>query len=172
MDFLQLAAARRSIRNFADTPVPNEMIAKLLEIAHWAPSAGNLQPWRFYVVKNRETKNEIFEKCYPAQWIKKAPLLIVVAADRNRSSSRYLERGAELYCLQDTAAAIQNILLGAESLGLGSCWVGAFSEEACADVLHLPTEVRPVAILPIGYAAEKPAGPGRAPVEQAVTWVE
>ena len=172
MDFQQLAAARRSIRNFSDAPVSDALVTQLLEAAHWAPSAGNLQPWRFYVIKNKQVQGEICDRCYPASWLKKAPLLIVVAADQNKSSWRYHERGAELYCLQDTAAAIQNLLLGAQSLGLGSCWVGAFSEEACAQILHLEKDVRPVAILPIGYAQEKPAGPGRAPAEQSVTWIE
>ena len=172
MDFQQLAAARRSIRDFAGTPVPNELVAQLLEAAHWAPSAGNLQPWRFFVIKSKEVQREICEKCYPAPWIKKAPLLIVVAVDQFKSSWRYHERGAELYCLQDTAAAIQNLLLCAESLGLGACWVGAFSEESCSEILHLQKDVRPVAILPIGYAVEKPAGPGREPLEHSVTWIE
>ncbi len=172
MEFLQLAAARRSIRTYYDKPVPDELVMQLLTAAHWAPSAGNLQPWRFYVIKNKEMQKEICEKCYPAPWIKKAPLLIVVAADQNKSSWRYHERGAELYCLQDTAAAIQNLLLCSESLGLGSCWIGAFSEESCSQILHLEEDLRPVAIVSIGYAAENPTGPGRASLEEAIVWIE
>ena len=172
MNFLQLAAARKSIRSYLDTPVPDEMIKQLLEAARLAPSAGNLQAWHFYVIKSKEVQKQVFEKCYPVQWIKKAPVLIVVAADRNKSSSRYMERGAELYCLQDTAAAIENILLCAKSIGLGSCWVGAFSEEAMTEILHLKEDVRPIAILPIGYAAEEPASRGRESVENVTTWVE
>ena len=172
MDFLQLAAARKSVRNYLDKPVPDEMIKQLLEAARMAPSAGNLQAWHFYVIKNKEVQKEVFDKCYPVQWIKKAPVLIVVAADRNKSSSRYMERGAELYCFQDTAAAIQNILLCAKSLGLGSCWIGAFSEKAMTEILHLGKDVRPVAILPIGYAAEEPVNRGRESLDKVVTWIE
>jgi nitroreductase len=83
-----------------------------------------------------------------------APVIIVVCADPERSAARYAQRGRELYCLQDTAAAAEHILLAAVALGLGGCWVGAFDESRAAKVLALPRHLRPVAILPIG----KPAG--------------
>lgn len=172
MDFLQLAAGRRCIRNFSDSPVPDELVVRLLEAAHFAPSAGNLQPWQFYVIKSKAVQQEICKRCYPVSWLTTAPLMIVVVADLNKSSFRYHERGAELYCLQDTAAAIQNLLLAAASMDIGACWIGAFSEENMTDILQLKKDLRPVAILPIGYAAESPEGPGREPIASAITWVE
>ena len=83
-------------------------------------------------------------------------MVIVVCADEKRSSTGYGIRGKLLYCLQDTAAATQNILLTAHSLGLGSCWVGAFDEESARKALNIPEGVRPVAIIPVGYPDETP----------------
>ena len=77
-------------------------------------------------------------------------------------------RGKTLYCLQDTAAAIQNIHLAAYSLGLGTCWVGAFKEEEARQVLKIPQGIRPVAIIPVGYPAESPQPRSRRPINQIV----
>ena len=82
--------------------------------------------------------------------------MIVVAADPQRSARTYGTRGAELYSIQDTAAAVQNMLLAVVALGLGACWVGAFDEKAAARVLELPAHLRPVAMIPIGYTKERP----------------
>jgi len=82
--------------------------------------------------------------------------VIVVCANENRSSQGYGARGKTLYCIQDTAAAIQNILLFAYSIGLGTCWIGAFREEEARAVLKIPSGIRPVAIIPVGYSAETP----------------
>lgn len=94
--------------------------------------------------------------------------MIVVCADEKRSSTAYGNRGKLLYCLQDTAAATQNILLTAHSLGLGSCWVGAFDEESARKALNTPKEVRPVAIIPIGYPDETPRQRSRRPLTEIV----
>ena len=88
--------------------------------------------------------------------IEEAPVVIVVCANEMRSGQRYGNRGATLYCLQDTAAAIQNMLLTACALGLGTCWVGAFQEEDVKKTLNVPMGVRPIAMIPVGHPAEKP----------------
>jgi nitroreductase len=80
-------------------------------------------------------------------------VVIAVCADPDRSAARYGKRGTNLYCLQDTAAATEHILLAATALGLGGCWVGAFDEAAAARALALPEHLRPVALVSIGYAA-------------------
>ena len=89
-------------------------------------------------------------------FIEEAPVVIVVCANEIRSGRGYGNRGATLYCLQDTAAAIQNMLLTACDLGLGTCWVGAFHEEDARKILNIPRGVRPIAIIPVGHPAEKP----------------
>jgi len=92
----------------------------------------------------------------------------VVCANQLRSGSGYGSRGVNLYCLQDTAVATQNMLLAAHALGLATCWVGAFQEEEARKVLHTPNGVRPVAIIPVGHPAEKPEAPDRRPMSDIV----
>ncbi len=93
---------------------------------------------------------------YGQEFIAVAPVAIVVCADAEQSAQRYGQRGRDLYCLQDTAAAVEHILLAAVASGLGACWVGAFDERRAARVLNLPHRHRPVAILPIGKPAGEP----------------
>src|ERR1035437_10115476 len=151
MDFNELALSRRSIRNFLQKPISNDLIIKLLEAAQVAPSGGNCQPWHFYVIKDKSFILKIREKSIRQDFITSAPVIIVVCADISKTIGQYGERGKNLYCIQDTAAAIQNILLCATSLNLGTCWCGAFDEAALSEILQLNENLRPVAILPIGY---------------------
>ena len=149
-----------------DDHIPEATIGRLLESAHLAPSAGNLEPWKFVVVRQETLKARLVEAAYDQNFIEEAPVCIVVCADPNRSASQYGERGASLYCLQDTAAAVQNILLTATAYGLGSCWVGAFDEIKVSEVLKLDPSLRPVAIIPIGYSAAEPEIVPKRPLEE------
>ena len=171
MDFMELCKTRRSVRSFKRQDLPEGAIISLLEAAVSAPSGGNRQPWHFYVIRKKEVILELFEKAIPQDFVASVPVVIVVCADIKRSESRYGERGRTLYCLQDTAAAVQNLLLGAKSLGLGACWCGAFDEPAVASLLNIPREVRPVALIPVGYPAAEPTAPKRRPLSECVTWV-
>jgi nitroreductase len=96
--------------------------------------------------------------------LEEASVVFVVCADEKLAEQSYGVRGKSLYCLQDTAAAIQNILLTAHSLGLGSCWIGAFKEDEIRQVIKAPKEMRPVALIPVGYPNEAPAARSRRPV--------
>lgn len=147
---------RRSIRAFTNEEVSEEEVQKLIDAARRAPSAGNIQPWEFVIVRDPKIKQELSVAALNQNFIKEAPVVIVVCADKARSSWGYGSRGASLYCLQDTAAAIQNLLLAACALGLGTCWVGAFHENEVAKVINTPRNVRPIAIIPVGHPAEKP----------------
>jgi len=151
--------SRRSIRSFTGENVSDEKIEKIIEAARWAPSAGNIQPWEFIVIRRLETKREIAKAALNQFFIEEAPVVIVVCADEARSSRVYGSRGASLYCIQDTAAAIENMLLAICALGLGACWVGAFNEEEVKRILRIPRGLRPVAIIPIGHPAERPSPP-------------
>lgn len=95
----------------------------------------------------------------------------MVCALPERSASRYGDRGRNPYCLQDTAAATRNILLAAASLGLGACWVGAFREQRVGEMLELPPDERPVALVPVGYPADTPLAPRRRPVDEVTQWL-
>jgi nitroreductase len=164
VDVLEAIRSRRSVRAFKNKNVSSEDVAMLIDSAHWAPSAGNIQPWEFVIIRKKDVKKQLADAALSQSFIAKAPVLVVVCANENRSSQGYGVRGKTLYCIQDTAAAIQNIHLAAFSLGLGTCWVGAFSEEEVAKVLKLPHGIRPVAIVPVGYALGPPERPERKPV--------
>jgi nitroreductase len=158
MDFWQVLESRYSVRAFDPTvDVPPETVARILEVAIRAPSAGNRQPWHFYVVRDPAMRQKLAAAAYGQSFVAQAPLAIVVCADAEQSAERYGQRGRELYCLQDTAVATEHILLAAVALGLGGCWVGAFDESQAAQALALPGRHRPVAILPIGKPAGEPA---------------
>ncbi|RLI15860.1 nitroreductase family protein [Candidatus Bathyarchaeota archaeon] len=168
MDVLEAIKGRRSIRAFKSQAVSTEIVEKLIDAARWAPSAGNIQPWEFIIVRNPEIKRNLAKAALNQSFIEEAPVVIVVCADEIRSSQGYGVRGKTLYCIQDAAAATQNIHLVAYSLGLGTCWVGAFNEEEARKILEIPEGVRPVAIIPVGYPAEKPPARNRRPLNQII----
>jgi len=171
MDFWQVIEERHSVRDFdAGRDVPPEMVQRMLEAAICAPSAGNCQPWHFVVVRSEGAKDRLAEAAYGQWFVADAPLVIVVCADPARSSWRYGSRGVQLYCLQDTAAATEHILLAATALGLGACWVGAFDERAASKALGLPTNLRPVAIVPVGYPIARPHRTSRRGLEEVTTF--
>jgi len=170
MKLLEVIKSRRSVRSYKEAPVPKEDILKVLEAAIWAPSAGNLQPWEFVVVTDEKVKRVLFKASYGQPWVLEAPVVIVVCADTRRTSRFYGERGRNLYCIQDTAAAIQNMLLMAHYMGYGTCWVGAFDEEIVKRVVKAPEGVRPIALVTLGVPAEKPSPPKRRGLEEVVHW--
>ena len=151
MELFEAIKGRRSVRSYKEQDVPEETVDKLVEAASWAPSAGNLQPWVFVVVRNPVNRSALAEAAGQA-FVGEAPAVIVVCANEERSSMGYGFRGKALFCIQDTAAAIQNVLLSAYSFGLGTCWVGTFNEDEVRKAIRAPLGMRPVAILPLGYA--------------------
>ncbi|UCF78469.1 MAG: nitroreductase family protein [Candidatus Eiseniibacteriota bacterium] len=170
-DVFRAIEQRWSCRAFQPAPVDDEVVEKLLKAMIKAPSAGNRQPWHFYVVTNGSVKRGLAEAAYGQEFVAQAPVVIVVCAVPSESAGTYGERGSTLYCIQDTAAAIQNLLVAAESLGLGTCWVGAFDESLASSVLGLPDERRPVGMVPVGKPAAPRTQSRRRPERQVVTWV-
>jgi nitroreductase len=167
---LSLMRERKSIRSFD----PRREIAPsdvnlILEAARLAPSAGNLQTWYFFLIRDCEKKRMIVDAAYGQSFIAQAPLVVVVAIDKNRAKE-YGDRGLHLYGIQDTAAAIEHILLAARALGIGSCWIGAYSEEKLEQVLHINRkQYRTVAIIPLGYSEEYPRNRGRITISDIIT---
>jgi len=165
---LEAIKERRSVRAYTCEEVSEEDVERLIEAARWAPSAGNIQPWAFVVVKEVETKRKLSYAALNQTFIQKASVVFVVCADVTRSSRVYGSRGEKLYSIQDTAAATENILLAAQELGLATCWVGAFRENEVAKAVKAPRNLRPVAIVAVGYPAERPAAPQRRSVNEIV----
>ncbi len=155
MDVFNAIFGRRSIRDYENDDIPDSVIYKAIDAARHAPSAGNFQPWEFIIVRDAQIKKKLYSAAFSQSQILSAPVVIVVCADVMRSAY-YGIRGTNLYAIQDTAAAIQNMLLAFYAMGYGTCWVGAFSEQAVRECLNLPSEVRPVAIITVGKPCEKP----------------
>jgi nitroreductase len=168
LDVFEAIMRRRSVRAYTREEVSEEEVEKLIEVARCAPSAGNIQPWEFVIVTKAETKRRLAEAALHQTFIEEAPVVIVVCANVERSSRGYGSRGANLYCLQDTAAATENMFLAATALGLATCWVGAFHEDEAAKVINTPRGVRPVAIIPVGHATEKPTAPPKRSLREIV----
>lgn len=172
MDLFEAISKRRSVRKFNPAkPVDDTVVRKILEAAIAAPSAGNGQSWRFFVIRDKEIKKRLAYEAGHQLFIDQAPVAIVVCSDLNMAEERYGERGRKTYSLQETAAAIENILLSVTSLGLGSCWVGAFNEDIASQILGLPDHIRPLAILPIGEPLEVSTRvPPRKALEEVTTF--
>jgi nitroreductase len=155
MSILDTIKRRRSVRDFTNEEIPESAIEALSDALRWAPSAGNLQSRKFYFVFNEDVRNKLAQtglKQDFVSFIARAPLVVVACADR-QIASHYGDRGIHLYCIQDAAASVQNLLLAAHELGLGTCWVGAFKEERVREILNLPDNLIPVVIVPVGYPA-------------------
>jgi nitroreductase len=173
MDIFETIRQRRSIRSYTDEEVTEEEITTLLEAAIRAPSACDRQTWRFVIVRRTQTVDILYRAAsYSTQhqtFVKKAPVIIVVCADiRPYKRTPYRERGESLFALQETAAAIQNLLLAACALNLAACWVGLIDEEVIKQALKIPKGVRPVAIIPIGHTKSKTKPTARKPLEEVV----
>jgi len=170
VDLFEAIRARRSVRRYLPDPIPQETLEELLSAAISAPSAGNAQPWRFIVVRDQRLKEKLAAAAYGQEFLAEAPVVIVVCADLERARKAYKERGEKLYCLQDTAAAVENLLLAATAKGLGTCWVGAFAEGRVSEILGLPKGLRPVAMIPVGKPAETPKARPRRPLSEVVEY--
>ncbi|OPY26068.1 MAG: nitroreductase A [Methanocella sp. PtaU1.Bin125] len=160
MDVSTAIEGRRSIRSYRGDAVPDDALAKILYAAQMAPSAGNLQGREFIVVRDPQTKRMISDAALKQRFIEEAPVCIVTCTNLPRTKRKYGKR-ADLYVVQDAAASVMSMMLQAFALGLGTCWVGAFDENAVARALGLPAEVRPVAIMPLGVPDEAPEAPPR-----------
>jgi nitroreductase len=152
-DKLQFLLGRRSIRTYAPGEVSEEDITRLLQAAMAAPSAVAKDPWRFVVIRKEETLSAIAAALPNGSMLATAPLGIIVCGDLEAAHDRQLS-----YLLQDCSAAIENLLLGAHALGLGTCWLGVHPREDRVSklkaILELPATVIPVAGIAIGRPGE------------------
>lgn len=156
MELKEAIEKRRSIRKFQDREVPPDHVIELIDAARQAPSSGNLQSWKFILIKGQTAKNHIADACFQQNWISHAPVLIVVLGMIENVSRYYGVRGEMLYSIQNCALAAENILLRAVDLGLGGTMVSAFDEGMVKRILEIPDTMRPQAIIAIGYPGEMP----------------
>jgi nitroreductase len=168
MDIFEVIEARRSVRMYSDLDVEEEKLLKILHAADRAPSAGNLQSYEIYLIRNPAVRGILAAASLQQEFISKAPVTLVFCANQNRAISKYRLRGKRLYALQDATIACTFAMLTANALGLATVWVGAFEDDKIRLAIGAPEGVQPVALLPIGYAAECPAVTPRRPLSDLV----
>ena len=147
MDFMDVISTRKSVRGYADKPVEEDKLSKVLDAARLAPSWANKQCCRYIVVKE---KAKIQELAGRFGWLKQAPVVVVACADPKDSG----DRNGMNYYLVDVGISMQQLVLAATALELGSCWIGAFDEPTVKKVLGVPENIKVVAMTPLGYPAK------------------
>ena len=160
MELKEVIEKRESIRDYEDRPIPQDKLLRVLEDARLAPSGSNRQPWKFVVVKDRQTRQKLAQAAEGQTFVGKAPVVIAAVATM---PELVMICGVAEYSV-DLAIAVDHLTLAAVDEGLGTCWIGAFSQEKVRDILKIPKSCRTVALLPLGF----PKQPGRPKVRKSL----
>ena len=172
-DFFATVRNRHSIRKYqSDMQVEKEKLHAILEMACAAPSAGDIQAYRIFVVSENTKKAELSNAANNQAFIAEAPICMVFCAVPEESSKQFGERGKNLYALQDATIAATYAQLAIVAAGLASTWVGNFDEQKVQSILDLENSLKPVAMLSLGYPAEIPEVTHRAPLAEIVTYLD
>ncbi len=169
MKFFDVVKKRRSVRNFLPAPIPEDELTRILGAANAAPSAGNLQSYEIYVVMDKRRRESLARAARGQLFVAVAPVSLVFCTHTARSEDKYGKR-AGLYAVEDATIACAFAMLAATAQGMATVWVGAFEPEEVRKLIGAPAGVVPVAILPIGRAAEMPEAPERRPLEDLTHW--
>lgn len=153
MDVFDAIKKRRSIRQYLKKEVEEEKLLKILEAARQAPSASNRQEWRFVIAKEPATRARLAIAAKGQKFVEEAPVVIAVCA---QTDDHTMTCGQLCYPI-DCAIAIDHMTLAARALDLGTCWIGAFHEDQVKKILNIPSEIRVVELLTLGYPKELPA---------------
>ena len=171
MEFHEVMEKRYSIRAFQKKDVPKDKVDAIIKAVMSCPTAGNLQSYRVWVVRDKEKKAAVSKAAFGQTFIADAPVVFVFCTSPGNASN-YGNRGKELYSIQDATIATTFAHLAAAAEGLGSCWVGAFDPEAVIKALDLPQNMTPVSILPIGFPTKLPSSTSRKPLKEMVTFYD
>ena len=158
---------RRSIRSYTDEKVSREMLMKILEAGQWAPTPSNVQSWRFVVIQ--EAKQFGALKTLSPGFPGEATTAIAVCSDQRRMRN-FGETLSPILAAEEVAMAVQNMLLMAHSLNLGSCAVASFSEAGIKELLELPDDILPILLVALGFPNERPIAPQRQDLSQITSW--
>jgi|YelNatPaOPRAMG01_1025707.scaffolds.fasta_scaffold02937_14 nitroreductase len=156
MNVIEAINARQSIRAYLQKEIEPEKLNIILSAANRAPSAGNLQSYQIYVVKNQAVKEKLVEAAAGQKFVAQAPVILVFCAVPERAKSKFGEKGEKVYAMQDACAAVCNAMLAAVEVGLGTCWVDAVFEDIAAKAINAREGHKPVVLLTVGYPAENP----------------
>lgn len=168
METIDAIKGRWGCRKYSDKSVAKELLGSVLDAGRFAPSAGNLQDRSFIVIKNEVSKEEISKICGKQDWMKTAPVHIVIVAENKKTEKFFGEKGKTVYPVQDTSFTAQNMLLEATDLGLGTSIVVGFDEGRLIDLLKIKEPAKPYAVITLGYPEEEPKKSTKYPLERFV----
>lgn len=165
---MEIIRKRRSVRSYSDKPVPDEIIKEIMEAARLAPSAKNLQEWKFVIVRDGEIKEELCKAAKGQRFVKEAPVVIAGIA----TYTSYVMTNGIPACHVDLAIAMEHIALMAAEKGLGTCWIGAFYQEKAKEILDVPDNCLIIALMTLGYPKEelKPEEKRRKDLNEIICW--
>ena len=165
MTVVEAILKRYSCRAYADRPVEEEKLAQVFEAARLAPSAKNLQDWRFVAVTDKEKRSRLAAVTNRPQVFEKAGVMIVAC-----SNSDYVMTCGQAVGPIDVAIALEHISLAATELGLGTCWIGSFETKKVREILNIPEDVAIIELMALGYPADGGRQSGREPIENIVCY--
>jgi len=166
MNIYEAIGKRRSIRSYKDRPVEQEKLDRILEAARLAPSASNRQEWRFVVVRDPAVRKSLVQAAGNQTFVGEAPVVIACCAE---TDGHVMRCGQPCYPI-DVAIAVDHITLAAVEEGLGTCWIGAFSEPEAKQILGIPERIRVVVLLTLGYPAHSPGPPSRKSLDEIICY--
>jgi nitroreductase len=167
-NFFDLISSRHSVRAFKNIPIPEDKINTIINASTKGPSAGNLQSYQIFIVSKISEKEKLAESAHGQNYICDAPIVLIFCADPIRCNAEYGSRGEQLFSIQDATIACVYSQLAAHNLELSSVWIGSFDEEKVRNILKLKNDLKPVAILPIGFSNETPEITTRKPIDQII----
>ena len=149
MDVHEAIRTSRSVRSYSPRPIEPDKFQHLLQALRYAPSACNFQPWQFVLIQDQDLRRRVALACNEQKWMAQAPLIVVGCG---LSDQAYKTMGGKHNTADiDVTIALDHLTLAAVAQGLGSCWIGAFDEQAVKDAIAVPDDVRVVALMPVGY---------------------
>jgi nitroreductase len=168
VEFSELIHKRYSVRAYRPDPIPDELLAQVLDAARLAPTAANKQPFRIIVIHTKGRETEL-RRIYHRDWFVQAPLILCVCTVRAEAWRRTMYDGKS-HADVDATIVMDHLVLAAADLGLGTCWIAAFDPAAAREVLQLPPEVEPVLFTPLGYPADALKTKERKPLADLVRY--
>jgi len=164
MDFLELVRSRYSVRAYQPQAVEEEKLEEVLEAARMAPTAVNYQPIQFIVIHTAGREEEM-RRIYDKDWFVSAPIVICGCG---LVDDAFVGKDGQNMAVVDVTIAMDHLILAATSLGLGTCWIGAFNPQAAREILGLPQGVEPMIFTPLGYPADSPKPKERKALDEIV----
>ena len=163
---LEAIKKRQSVRSYQDKEIPEEILQQILEAGRLAPSAKNTQSWKFIVVKDENLRKKLIPACKDQKFVGEASVVIAGCAT---NPDYIMSNGEHAYSI-DLAIALDHMSLEAASLGLGTCWIGAFYQDQVKEILNVPEDVRIVSLMPVGYPKELGSKTGRKSLSEIICY--